>query len=59
MFTVLVQLGEVVGGLAAGSMVRKSQEKRLEESQPNSLWRGGSGRGVAELSGNSACLTIL
>jgi hypothetical protein len=29
-FTVLVQLGEVVEGLAAGNMVRKSQEKRLE-----------------------------
>ncbi len=47
---------DVFKGLAAGNMVIKSQEKRLEDSQPNSLWRGGSGRGVAELSGNSACL---
>jgi hypothetical protein len=31
-FTVLVQLGEVVKGLAAANMVRKSQEKRLVDS---------------------------
>ncbi len=30
MFTIPVQLGEVVKGLAAGNMVRKSHEKRLE-----------------------------
>jgi hypothetical protein len=29
-FTIPVQLGEVVKGLAAGNMVRKSHEKRLE-----------------------------